>query len=171
MASSTIQPATDETTESARNYEVEKLFYDDAENIEAVNINYACTPLGGVPDWNSQRVTLFLPLVEPRQRRKTLKLPARILDSNSGQLVDRYLLHYYFEIFADGDTHYSSLYTEEVATGAGDIPAPCDAPIRVEEPVSEVLDQPASAESEPTPDTPPPPAKKKRTRSKARKAK
>jgi hypothetical protein len=175
VASSTIQPVTDETTESARNYEVEKLFYDDAENIEAVNINYACTPLGGVPDWNSQRVTLFLPLVEPRQRRKTLKLPARILDSNSGQLVDRYLLHYYFEIFADGDTHYSSLYTEEVVTGASAPQAPCDAaPILVKEPVSEVHDQPASAESEPTPYTrpPPPPAsKKKRTGSKAKEGK
>jgi hypothetical protein len=175
VASSTIQPVTDETTESARNYEIEKLFYDDAENIEAVNINYACTPLGGVPDWNSQRVTLFLPLVEPRQRRKTLKLPALIVDSNSGQLTDRYLLHHYFEIFADGETHYSSLYTEEVVTGASAPQAPCDAaPILVKEPVSEVHDQPASAESEPTPDTrpPPPPAsKKKRTGSKAKEGK
>ena len=48
-----------------------------------------------------------------------LKLPLRIPDSNRGELNDRYLLHHYFEIFADGDTRYSSLYTEEIVTGAG----------------------------------------------------
>jgi len=94
-----------------------------------------------------QRVTLFLPLVEPRQRRKTLRLPSLIVDSNSGQRTDRYLLHHYFEVFADGEAHYSSLYTEEVVTGASAPQAPCDAaPILVKEPVSEVHDQPASAE-------------------------
>jgi hypothetical protein len=108
---------------SAAHYEIEKWFYDYAENIEAVNIHYVCTPLGEIPDWNRQRATRFMPLVEKRLRRKVLKLAARILDPGSGELSGRYLLHHYFEIFADGDTHYSPLYTEEVLTGAGNLPA------------------------------------------------
>jgi len=123
MAASRLTVVTGELKSSARDYQVEKWFYDYADNIEAVNIHYACTPLGQVPDWNRQRTTRFLPLVGNRMRRKLLKLPARILDTNSGELHDRYLLHHYFEIFADGDTHYSRLYTEEVVTGAGGLPA------------------------------------------------
>jgi hypothetical protein len=123
MAASRLTVVTGELKSSARDYQVEKWFYDYADNIEAVNIHYACTPLGQVPDWNLQRTTRFLPLVGNRMRRKLLKLPARILDTNSGELHDRYLLHHYFEIFADGDTHYSRLYTEEVVTGAGGLPA------------------------------------------------
>jgi hypothetical protein len=80
-------------------YQIEKWFHDYSENIEAVNIHYACTPLGGVPDWNSQRATRFLPVVEPRLRRKAVKLPSRILDMSSGQLTDCYLLHRYFQRF------------------------------------------------------------------------
>jgi hypothetical protein len=172
-ASGVTQHATGENKPSAR-YEVEKWYYDYAENIEAVNIHYACTPLGEVPDWNSQRTTRFLPLVEPRLRRKTLKLPARILDSNGGQLCDRYLLHHYFEIFADGDTHYSQLYTEEVRTGAGNLPAPHEAASnQAEEPGSDLHSPSASSESALIPETqPPPPAsKRKRVRSKATKGK
>jgi len=48
-------------------------------------------------------------------------MPSR--STTFGNSSDRYLLHYYFEIFADGDTHYSRLYTEEVVTGAGGLPA------------------------------------------------
>jgi hypothetical protein len=110
-----------------RHYFVEKCYYDNAKNIEAVNIHYACTPMGEAPDWNSQRVTRFLPLVEAHLRRKVLKLPLRILTPNRSELTDRYLLHHYFQIFVDGDTHYSSLYTEEVVTGAGTLPASRDA--------------------------------------------
>jgi hypothetical protein len=115
-----------ESVRPIRYYRVEKWFYDYAENIEAVNIHYACTPLGEVPDWNSQRATRFLPLVESHLRRKVLKLPVRIHDRNHRELTDRYLLHHYFEIFADGDMHYSSLYTDEIVTGAGRLPAPQD---------------------------------------------
>jgi hypothetical protein len=123
---------------SAAHYEIEKWFYDYAENIEAVNIHYACTPNGEIPDWNRQRATRFLPLVRHRLRRKVLKLPARILDPASGELSGRYLLHHYFEIFADGDTHYSPLYTEEVFTGAGNLSAPeADAEAQTREPDSE----------------------------------
>ena len=172
MASSVTQQATDEITESARNYEVEKWFYDYAENIEAVNIHYACTPLGGVPDWNSQRATRYLPLVEARLRRKVLKLPARLLDSNSGQLCERYLLHHYFEICADGDTHYSRLYTEEVITGAGNLPAPRDAASsQAREPGFDFQGQSASIEDASETEAPPQASKRKWERSKEKKGK
>lgn len=124
---------------------LEKEFYDYADDIEAVNIHYVWTPLGGTPDWDTQRITRFMPLVKPtshitgeagadilssgvappthvRLRKKVLKLPAQIPHSESGKLTDRYLLHHYFEIFQDGHRHYSPLYTEEITTGAGTQP-------------------------------------------------
>jgi hypothetical protein len=171
-ASSVTQRANGENIRSARYYEVEKWFYDYAENIEAVNIHYACTLLGEVPDWNSQRVTRFLPMVEPRLRRKTLKLPARILDSNSGRLCDRYLLHHYFEIFANGDTHYSQLYTEEVLTGAGDLPARHEASSnQAREPGSDFKGQSASCAKALMPEASTPPQASKRKRSTTTKGK
>jgi hypothetical protein len=173
-ASGVSQHAAGESKPSARVHEVEKWFYDDAENIEAVNIHYACTPLGEVPDWNSQRATRFLPLIEARLRRKVLKLPVRILDANGGQLRDRYLLHHYFEIFADGDTHYSQLYTEEVVTGAGDLPASPEAASKLAgAPGSDFISPSASIESAPIPGTQPPPlpSKRKKARSRATKGK
>jgi hypothetical protein len=134
MAASSATVQVIESAQSGQYHLVEKSYYDYADNIEAVNIHYACTPLGKVPEWNS-RATRFLPLAELRMRRKVLKLPLRILDPDRGELTDRYLLHHYFEIFADGDTHYSALYTEEVVTGAGTIPAPRDAALISEETV------------------------------------
>jgi hypothetical protein len=122
MAASSISERVAESAPAVRHYQIEKWYYDYAENIEAVNIHYACTPLGEIPDWNNQRATRFLPLVESHLRRKVLKLPLRIPDPNRGELSDRYLLHHYFEIFADGDTRYSSLYSEEIVTGAGCLP-------------------------------------------------
>jgi hypothetical protein len=123
MAASSISERVGiEMAQPTRHYQIEKWYYDYAENIEAVNIHYACTPLGEMPDWNNQRATRFLPLVESHLRRKALKLPLRLLDARHGELTDCYLLHHYFEIFADGDTRYSSLYTEEVITGAGSQP-------------------------------------------------
>ncbi len=124
-------------------YEI-KEFYDYADDIEGVNIHYLWTPLGGVPDWDNQRETRFMPLVQPprypgsgtslamtdsaastavRLRRKILKLPQKILDPQSETQTDRYLLHHYFEIFQDGHRQYSPLYTEELHTGA-DTPPP-----------------------------------------------
>jgi hypothetical protein len=121
-------------------YYLEKEFYDYAEDIEGVNIHYVWTPLGGVADWENQRATRFMPLVRlpspeegnvstpsagsanpspGRLRKKILKLPQRIPDTESGTLTDRYLLHHYFEIFQNGYRHYSPLYTEEILTGAG----------------------------------------------------
>ncbi|MCS6926123.1 MAG: hypothetical protein NZ578_09520 [Candidatus Binatia bacterium] len=125
-------------------YYVEKEFYDYADTIEGVNIHYVCTPLGGVPDWQHQRSTRYMPLVESpvsappllsaaaspatthlaplRRRKKILKLPQRIPDPSTHTLTDRYLLHHYFEIFQDGHRYYSPLYTEEIVTGAGTLP-------------------------------------------------
>ena len=147
MAASGSILATGELKPVAKDYQVEKWFYDYAESIEAVNLHYACTPLGEVPDWKHQRVTRFMPLVDSRMRRKVLKLPAQILDPNIGEFRDRYLLHHYFEIFADGDKQYSPLYTEEVATGAGNRPGPVRAPASAKEPSSDFSDliQPSSS--------------------------
>lgn len=120
-------------------YEI-KEYYDYAGDIEGVNVHYLWTPLGGVPDWDNQRVTRFMPLVvQPparpsgettmrtteravatavRLRRKILKLPQTIVDPKSGVPTDHYLLHHYFEVFQDGHRHYSPLYTEELHTRA-----------------------------------------------------
>ena len=158
-----------ENAQSTRHYQIEKWYYDYAENIEAVNIHYACTPLGEVPDWNNQRSTRFLPLVETRLRRKALKLPIQVLDSSSGQLTDRYLLHYYFQIFADGDTLYSSLYTEEVCTGAGTVLATHESN-SISERISQFSEEHTSIARMQISENPPAPRKKK-ARSKAMKEK
>jgi hypothetical protein len=131
-------------------YFVEKDFVDDADDIEGVNIHYAWTPLGSSPDWEHERATRYMPVIPwaapatgapgaRRLRRKVLRLPMRILDADGRRLTDHYLLHHYFEIFRDGNRHYSEVYTAEVVTGAGTpaIPpdavahaAPLDAPAR-----------------------------------------
>ena len=129
-------------------YEI-KEFYDYSEDIEGVNIHYLCTPLGGVPDWENQRVTRFMPRVQPhtppgsevsvgmtddsaapttlRLRRKILKLPQEIPDPQSGLSTDRYLLHHYFEIFQNGYRQYSPLYTEELHTKVATQPPTAEA--------------------------------------------
>jgi len=122
-------------------YYLEKEFSDYAEDIEGVNIHYLWTPSDGGADWENQRVTRFMPLVQsptflvrevnssvsitgtpesspPGLRKKILKLPRHVVDPQSGTLTSRYLLHYYFEIFQDGHRRYSSLYTEEIVTDA-----------------------------------------------------
>lgn len=173
VTSSVVTSGNGGSKSSAGNYTVDKWFYDYADNIEAVNIHYACTPIGEVPDWNGQRVTRFLPLVGDRMRRRTLKLPAQVFDPNTGQLCDRYLLHHYFEIFADGDTHYSPLYTEEVLTGAGSVPAPLT-PIDAAEPGGELQhSRSATGKGEMRADAglPPGASKKPRARSRAGKGK
>jgi hypothetical protein len=122
-------------------YYLEKDFYDYAADVEGVNIHYVWTPIASVPDWENQRVTRFMPVVQTsssllsevhsslsttpaissaplRLRKKIIKLPQRILDPQSGTLTSRYLLHHYFEIFQGGHRHYSPLYTEEIVTDA-----------------------------------------------------
>ena len=54
-ASSLSERVATESAPVVRYYQIEKWYYDYAENIEAVNIHYACTPLGEIPDWNNQR--------------------------------------------------------------------------------------------------------------------
>jgi hypothetical protein len=94
---------------------VEKSFFDYAGDIEAVNIHYVVTVIGNVPDWENYRATRFMPMAEGGTRKKLLKLPRQI-ESTAGPPTARYLLHYYFEIFQDGDRHYTPLFTEEINT-------------------------------------------------------
>ena len=42
-------------------YEVEKEYWDDGPEIEAVNIHYLWTPVGEDPEWETHRVTRFMP--------------------------------------------------------------------------------------------------------------
>src|SRR5581483_3001978 len=105
-------------------YEVEKEYWDDGGGIEAVNIHYLWTPLGEDPEWETHRLTRFMPPSRRegagrRHRRRVLKIPARIPDPDTGGLTDRFLLHHYFEIFEEGRRRYSPRYTEEITTGAG----------------------------------------------------
>lgn len=120
-------------------YYLEKEFYDYADDIEGVNIHYVCTPRGETPDWENQRLTRYMPLVQTsfhlradragttdvltptvtRLRKKVLKLPQSILDPQTQTFTRRYCLHHYFEIFQDGRRHYSPLYTEEITTETG----------------------------------------------------
>ena len=137
-------------------YEI-KEYYDSTDDIEGVNIHYLWTPLGGVPDWDNQRVTRFMPRVQPsvppdasmqeertseahsvlsRLRRKILKLPQTIRDPQSDRLTNRYLLHHYFEIFQDGHRHYSPLYTEELDTGVNAQPARAETATEAETPAA-----------------------------------
>jgi hypothetical protein len=122
-------------------YYVEKEYYDYAEDIEGVNIHYVCTPIGGVPDWDNQRATRYMPFVQSttelreqvsagsiasgssssKLRKKLLKLPQHVLDPQTESLTNSYLLHYYFEVFQDGHRRYSPLYSEEITTTAGDL--------------------------------------------------
>jgi hypothetical protein len=97
-------------------YSVEKSFHDYAADIEAVNIHYVVTLIGGVPDWEHYRCTRYMPIVNGRARIKVLKLPREIPESTKGGCTARYLLHHYFEIFQGGDRYYTSLFTEEIDT-------------------------------------------------------
>ena len=124
-------------------YEI-KEFYDYADDIEGVNIHYLWTPLGGAPDWDNQRETRFMPLLQPprhpgsevslgmtkvrlRQQsayaERSSSCHRKFLILRARRSTDRYLLHHYFEIFQDGHRHYSPLYTEELYTGT-DTPTP-----------------------------------------------
>lgn len=120
-------------------YYIEKEYYDYADDIEGVNIHYVWTPLGSEADWESQRLTRFMPRVQssssalgtsvpliaenggpplPRLRKKILKLPLQIFDPTNNTHTTRYSLHHYFEVFQDGHRHYSPLYTEEIHTNS-----------------------------------------------------
>jgi hypothetical protein len=111
-------------------FEIEKEYWDDDFGIEAVKIHYVWTALGEEPEWDTHRITRFMPPSRTegagrRHRARTLKLPARIPDpAGGGALTDRYALHHYFEIVEGGRRRYSPRFTEEITTGAGAAPAP-----------------------------------------------
>lgn len=95
------------------NYHViDKEYRDFADDIEAVSIHYLCAANGADPDWEKDRITRFMPLVEPGLRRLRLKLPFQLIDPQSGQPVSAYMLSYYFEVWRDGDRQYSQIYSE-----------------------------------------------------------
>jgi hypothetical protein len=96
-------------------HQIIKSFRDYADDIEAVNIHYVVTPIGEAPDWSGQRTTRYMPPSGDGVRLKALKLPLLIVDS-SGLETNRYVLHYYFETFRDGDRSYSPLFSEEIVT-------------------------------------------------------
>ena len=101
-------------------YRVVKWFRDYADDIEAVNIHYALTEIGAIPDWDLSRITNYMPLTDGWIRMKELRLPHSI-STPSGEPASRYSLHYYFEVFRGGDRNYSPLYSEEVVTGQPDV--------------------------------------------------
>jgi hypothetical protein len=105
-------------------FEVEKEYWDDGAGIEAVNIHYLWTVGDQEPDWEADRLTLFMPPSRSegagrRHRARRLQLPSRIPDPGTGRMTDRYTLHHYFEIFEHGERRYSPRYREEIVTGAG----------------------------------------------------
>lgn len=104
---------------SMSSHRVVKWFRDYADDIEAVNIHYALTPVDGTPDWNHSKATRYMPLVGTSTRMKELRLPLSVTD-DQGQSSNRYALHYYFEICQGGDRQYSQLYSEEVVTRTTD---------------------------------------------------
>ena len=81
-----------------------------------MNIHYALTLIGGIPDWEHYRCTRYMPIVHRRTRIKVLRLPRQIRRDADNASTARYLLHHYFEIFQDGDRHYTPLFTEEIDT-------------------------------------------------------
>ncbi len=122
------------------NWYLKKEFYDSVDGIESVTIHYTWTPRGSAPDWSVHRESRLMPAgeylktgvgevakygppapsvpqyVHPRLRKKILKLPNEIYDEPTGAWTGNYLLHYYYEIVRDGQTHYSPVYTDEIAT-------------------------------------------------------
>ena len=68
--------------------------------------------------WDRDRITRFMPLVEPGVRRVKLKLPLQIVELHTGRPTNQYTLLHYFEIYRSGDRHYSQIYTELIETAA-----------------------------------------------------
>jgi hypothetical protein len=107
-------------------YLIEKCFDDFADDIEAVTIHYAWSPVGDVPNWDEERVSRFMPAESPEgaeapssRRARMLRLPAQIM-TKAGVPTDHYLLHHYFEYWQGGFRHYSPHFTEEIVTGGGE---------------------------------------------------
>jgi hypothetical protein len=111
-------------------YIVDKEFRDFADDIEGVSIHYLCAPVGAEADWNRDRVTRVMPLVQPSIRRIELKLPSQIVEPHTGFPTSQYTLFHYFEIFRSGDRQYSPIYNELIETGAKETAVDATGPIR-----------------------------------------
>jgi hypothetical protein len=109
---------------------VDKEFRDFADDIEGVSIHYLCAPARAEANWDRDRVTRFMPLVESGLRRLELKLPSQIVEPQTGRPTSHYMLFHYFEIVRSGDRQYSQIYTEIIDTGAKENAADASAPIR-----------------------------------------
>lgn len=109
---------------------VDKEFRDFADDIEGVSIHYLCVPVSADANWDRDRITRFMPLVEPGVRRLKLKLPLQIVELHTGRPTNQYTLLHYFEIYRSGDRHYSQIYTELIETAAPESARQVTTPIR-----------------------------------------
>jgi hypothetical protein len=124
---------------------MKRSYVDTQPGIELVNIHYTWTPVGQQPDWDAHRETRVMPrggvlvrgfggttvaesgdyvqtlsqtveLPDDGIRRKVIRLPRDVFDPTTGQYVEHYALHHYFEIFCEGQREMSPVYTEEVVS-------------------------------------------------------
>ena len=123
----------------ALNWYLKKEYFDTVDDIEQVLIHYACTPLGGTPDW-TQAESRALPAgellrtgvgevakygppapavpqeVHPRLRKKVLRLPNEVFDPALGAWTGDYQLHYVYEVIRNGDRSFSPIFVDEIRT-------------------------------------------------------
>src|ERR1700747_209938 len=110
---------------------LKKPYVDNGPGIELVNIHYTWTPLGEMPNWEAHRETRMMPrggvlvrgmggttvdetgqyvqtsrgrmeLPDDAVRRKIIRLPKDVQASATGQYVEHYAFHHYFEVFRNG---------------------------------------------------------------------
>ena len=122
---------------------IKRSYVDSQPGIELVNIHYTWTPVGQPPNWEAHRETRAMPrggvlikglggttvaesgeyvqtlsqkveLPDDGTRRKVIALPNDILDPATGQYIEHYAFHHYFEIFREGKRETSPLYSEEI---------------------------------------------------------
>lgn len=124
---------------------MKKTFVDTESGIDLVNLHYTWTPLGEMPNWEAHRETRMMPrggvlvrgmggttvdesgeyvqtasqrieLPDDGIQRKVICLPKSVLDPTTGQYVEHYAFHHYFETFRDGRREQSLVYTEEIVS-------------------------------------------------------
>jgi hypothetical protein len=124
---------------------IKRSFVDTQPGIELVNIHYTWTPVGQQPSWEGHRETRAMPrggtlikglggttvaesgeyvqtlsqkveLPDDGTRRKVIALPNDILDPATGQYIEHYAFHHYYEVFREGKREYSPLHTEEIVS-------------------------------------------------------
>src|SRR5215510_13813449 len=126
---------------------MKRSYVDSEPGIDLVNIHYTWTPLGEMPNWEAHRETRAMPrggtlirglggttvaesgeyvqtlsqtveLPDDGIRRKVIRLPKDVYDPATGQYVEQYAFHHYFEVFRDGKRETSPVYTEEIVSKA-----------------------------------------------------